>query len=137
MRCEVHRNQGQDWLRLYAPYDPDLISSLKRNIPQYARRWDPEQRCWLVLDSHHRLLDRTLEEHGYTPEYFGHALPGVSDVKALTEPIEALFLEVPQHLRQKLFRHLAMALHPDNGGSEDMMKRLNVVWDRMGGSRKL
>ena len=132
IKCEVHRTPGDDYLRAYFPFDPDLIESLKANMPKYARLWDPEQHCWLVLVTQLNILDRTLKEHGYAPEYLDHRRSQGSQPKAFTDPIEALFMETPQELRRKLYRQLTLALHPDNGGSEDMMKRLNIVWDKMG-----
>lgn len=46
------------------------------------------------------------------------------------QSIEFLFkaLSPTQHL--KLYKQLSQALHPDTGGSNDLMRDLNTVWDR-------
>jgi hypothetical protein len=45
---------------------------------------------------------------------------------------EALLQEVPAELRLTVYRHLSLALHPDRGGSTELMKQLNTAWDRLG-----
>jgi len=32
----------------FSSYDPHLVSALKLEIPAQGRRWDPDQKCWLV-----------------------------------------------------------------------------------------
>jgi hypothetical protein len=35
-------------IAFFSSYDPGLVAALKAEIPTQHRRWDPEQKCWLV-----------------------------------------------------------------------------------------
>jgi len=36
----------------FSSYDPGLVAALKDEIPSHARRWEPDQRCWLVASQY-------------------------------------------------------------------------------------
>jgi len=126
--ANIHRYRESDWLHVYFKYEPDLIIDLKNFIPSHARKWDPEERCWVILRSYEERLVFIIEENGHTAE-FTEAKGAVSNYS--TDPFETLFKEVPADLQQKLFRHLTLALHPDNGGDGELMKRLNIAWGKV------
>ena len=46
------------------------------------------------------------------------------------QSIDFLFKSLPATQHLALYKHLALALHPDSGGSNEMMTALNKVWDR-------
>lgn len=132
--AEIYGSPSEDWLRVYFDYDPDLIEDLKVNIPSYSRRWDPEERCWLILPSQRKKLVVLLADHGHTVKAFERqpATSNPAPAQSIHDPFEALLREMPAELRSKVYRQLAMALHPDNGGDTELMKRLNLIWDKMG-----
>mgnify|MGYP001609834074 CR=1 FL=1 len=134
--AEIYGSSFEDWLRVYFDYDPDLIEDLKDTIPKRARRWDPEDRCWLILPSQKRALTHLLAEHGHTVKSFERNAPAGGTPRPSPspnfDPIEALLREIPTEMRAKVYRQLAIALHPDNGGDTELMKRLNVIWDKLG-----
>lgn len=47
-RATVHPNAAV----LTFPYEPDLIGALKREIPAYARTYDPDTRAWTIRVPH-------------------------------------------------------------------------------------
>ena len=132
--AELYGSLTDDWIRAYFDYDPDLIEDLKENIPKRARRWDPEDRCWLILPSQQKRLMELLADHGHQVKRFQRTATASAGppTSPTVDPFEAMLKEVPSELRPKVYRQLAIALHPDNGGDTEMMKRLNVIWDRMG-----
>lgn len=36
----------------FSSYDPGLVAALKAEIPPTERKWDPDQKCWLVAARH-------------------------------------------------------------------------------------
>ena len=135
--AEIYGSEHDDWLRVFFAYDPDLIEDLKDSVSSYARRWDPTSRCWLILPSQRRLLLKLLERHGHevkeTPSSTAQHTPSSSP---RSDPFESLLEAIPPDLRSKVYRQLSIVLHPDNGGDTELMKRLNVTWDKMGGRKK-
>jgi len=97
---------GADLL-VFAPYElRDTIKALPR------RRWDPTRKCW-------RPLLEALRRHG-----------SVDDQTDSTGWISDLFAVVPTRHRERVYRALAVACHPDTGGSNALMARLNAEYDR-------
>jgi hypothetical protein len=66
------------------------------------------------------LLEDTFDVHVEAPP----EKPPVGD------PIDGLFRLVPPEMRADLFRRLTTVLHPDTGGTHELMKGLNRVWER-------
>jgi hypothetical protein len=74
-RCEI----GFDGVNLVftSPYDRGLVAQLKALIPYADRRWDPDQKAWLVRPDHGTTLQSLCDQ------FFNEqiSLPDASDTK--------------------------------------------------------
>lgn len=50
-------------LSFQSPYDPDLVAALKARIPYSDRKWDREQKVWLVAPAHGQILADLAEQY--------------------------------------------------------------------------
>jgi len=50
-------------IKFYSPYDPDLVASLKQQIPAVARKWDGQGKFWLVGLQYENALVNLCEFH--------------------------------------------------------------------------
>lgn len=111
------------------PYDPDANAALKRRA---SARWSPEIKSWWC--SLHRVKDayNALVDAGYNVVVLRD--PKVVEVEVEVagdgDPIEALLNELDRDLSRRVYRQLSAALHPDAGGSNDLMQRLNRARER-------
>ncbi len=129
----VYREPTSPWRQVVFPYDPPTKDDLLATLPKFARWWDPGTRCWWVLDVYEVAAVVVLKSHSY--RVFAKDLirtPPVLDgnAAAFANVFEALLQEVPAELRLTVYRHLSLALHPDRGGSTELMQRLNTAWDK-------
>jgi hypothetical protein len=86
-------------------------------------RWDKHLRCWTVPDLFERdareLVDRLNLRYAGT---------GTS-VVLLSSALTSLFAALPAPYRTPTHRALARVLHPDHGGTNELMRALNDAWD--------
>lgn len=119
------------WLQVYSPWNQNVIDDFKA-LPKHLRRWDPDGGCWSILSIELASVIRILKDNGLRvsiKEASTSAPLGFSS--AGTTPIPQLFAIVPRALHQSLYRHLAIVFHPDRGGSDTLMKALNITWDQI------
>lgn len=70
-----------DGLAFRSSYDPALVAALKAQIPYQERRWDPDNKCWLVAPGNEQTLAAITAKHlGVTLR-----LPQAVDVTATKE----------------------------------------------------
>jgi len=129
----IYRESTSPWRQVVFPYDPPTKDDLLTTLPRFARWWDPEARCWWVLDA--KVAITVLKNRGYQVliKDLGEARLSLErNTGGFGNVFEALLQEVPAELRLTVYRHLSLALHPDRGGSTELMKQLNTAWDQLG-----
>jgi ribosomal protein L37AE/L43A len=52
-------------------------------------------------------------------------------VHVKTDWVREMFRAVPKEHRQRVYRAMALAFHPDHGGDADMMRRINLINDEV------
>lgn len=127
------------WIKCITPYSEDFVEELKARINWRLRQWSPSERVWMVDPA---ALDDLME---IAQKYF----PTISVVQnpqpqqqSMEPPAEVLedgtYGTIANLLRasstetlKKLFRMMAVDLHPDRGGDVETMKLLNTAWDRI------
>lgn len=75
-----------DGLRLASPYDAAFIAAFKQAIPASARRWDAQQRQWLIDPVHGNRLVREIET------FFGVTVTLPTSVATAMPQIDVLHL---------------------------------------------
>ncbi|WP_188193434.1 hypothetical protein [Nonomuraea sp. SYSU D8015] len=99
---------------IYAPFEA------KELIKTYTRNWVPSEKAWLICGVANLLgLVDLLQSEGY--KVFVQNPPN---------PFHGLFLYLPPSLHDKVYRALSKVLHPDLGGTDKLMKDLNVARDQ-------
>lgn len=119
--------QGMDGgLDVSFDYSEEMVEALKRGIPSGCRRYTPRTKVWWVNEHHATDLAELFGAWNY--RVLGiHAGPTTGDANPWTDIFNAL----DDELGQKLYRVLALTLHPDRGGNPEMMRDINVAWDRV------
>ena len=111
-------------MQVFFPYDADLVETLKALIPSSARRW--EEKSWWVLEAFRFQLHELLQDYGLEVALRTNRRPSVN----AGAPLEALFQAIPANLRNKVYRQLSVALHPESGGTNELVKELNGAYDK-------
>jgi len=126
------------WIKCVTPYSEEFVNELKGKISWRLRQWSPSERVWMVDPA---ALDDLME---VAQKFF----PSIAVVKngETSEPPESSvdYLEdgtygtMANMLRvasvdtlKRLYKNLAMDIHPDRGGDKDTMRLLNIAWDRI------
>lgn len=109
-----------DFMYLYTPYIEELVDDI-RDLP--AREWLPDDRCWKVPTNFRDIVDQLLSKYFKTVEWS-------KQQSAAPDWLEELFKAIPVIHQQRVYRALAVAFHPDTGGSPEMMRRINEVYDK-------
>lgn len=119
------RSIGGDRFGIWCPYE---VKDFVKRLP--GARWDPDLRCWYV----HTQFRADAEEfcaavnEGRNPT----APPPRSPKSAPTMDTRAAFavlLKAAGPLAEKLYKSSAKVLHPDLGGTEQLMKALTAAWN--------
>ena len=127
----ISKSSREGWVRVSTPYDEKLVLDLKNYIEPGSRKWDPDTKYWEVKDSVLGTLITILKKH------FGENV-----VQTLTQeekrvnanPFIELFSilkKMPNANLEKVYNSLALALHPDKGGSTAQMSALNQAFDEV------
>ena len=109
-----------DFMYLYTPYIEELVDEI-RDLP--AREWLPDDRCWKVPTNFRDIVDQLLSKYFKNIEWS-------KQQSVAPDWLEELFKSVPAVHQQRIYRALAVAFHPDTGGSPEMMRRINDTYDK-------
>jgi hypothetical protein len=133
-----------DWVRLLGPTSRPFIEFLKYGIkPQTMRRYDGDSRAWLVHWKQLRTLANTarrfyeaVDWSTLPPEWQMVAAGGEATTTVVEEPEEKenpftvlhLTEDAPLEVIIAAYRALAQLHHPDHGGSDEAMARINDAY---------
>lgn len=114
---------------VYTPYIESLVYDL-RELP--VRRWDSERRCWIVPEI---FVDDVIDIlSGYKDVLSGVQVSGTTRSSKHRPPdfnwVDELFAELPSQALTRVYRSLAYAFHPDVGGNPEIMKQINLAYER-------
>ena len=124
-------------IRIRMPYDPVLIAQIKA-MPSSRRSWEPQSKAWVlhhVDDAHNFVAQAGRRGHpvigaqqlgGYEPPAHRPAVTAASPI----EVFEHLLRIVGPDHEDKIHKALSRVLHPDTGGSTELMTALNAARDR-------
>jgi len=114
----------------------NFIADLKTGIPSRSRRWDADNRRWLLRADVIESVAVLLNSHGLTYEHTGAGESEVHSGAVLANPYHALHLlpTAPPELVRAAYRLLAKRHHPDGGGSHAAMQELGQAYQRIIGA---
>ncbi len=121
-----------------------LIEALKNFVPPVYRRYEPTTRKWVVgepaAESFRHWLSYARATFGAQVQWIGETYedpeaewtPPPPKPKAV-DPYVTLHLlpSAPPEVVKAAYRALAVLNHPDKGGDEEKMKRLNEAYGRL------
>ena len=128
-RAAVNRSNMPGWVDLTTPYNEDFVRDLKDSIQSSHRKWEPIGKVWQVnqiyLDKVVPLLKK------YFDEVTTDLLQEEPVSSNLFRPVFDVLKGLPNGNLDRIYRSLAMACHPDQGGSEELMTKLNSAYDEV------
>lgn len=135
-KAAICKSKMDGWVDVHSPYNKEYVETLKTVIQPSHRKWDAEQSVWHVNQIY-------LEELvGILKMYFDEVTTDLVDdpnssASASSVP-DNMFLPVLEALKglsdgtmEKVFRSLAFAVHPDAGGSTELMTKLNEAHEQV------
>jgi len=129
------------WAKCRLPYSEDFVAELKEKIDWRLRSWSPSERVWMVDPSVMGVAEEVALK--YFPDFVWlKTSPNAARTSVPEPPAERLedgtYGTLANLLRvsssdtlKRLFKNLAVDLHPDRGGDIETMKLLNTAWDRI------
>lgn len=145
MATLIFQQEG-DWVRLLGPSVRAFTEFLKYGIkPASARRYEGSSRSWLVHWKQLRLVANTARRYydacdwaSLPPQWQMVAVGGEASTEVSQEPVAeenpftVLFLtdDAPLEVIQAAYRALALKHHPDHGGTDSEMQRVNDAYIR-------
>lgn len=111
-------------------YDAEVVSIVK-TIP--SRAWVADGKYWTIFASHIPVLANMLVSKGHIVSVNGDRWEGPKAktgpfepfVKDTSNPFTSFFAGIPEAYRVKAYKALTRVFHPDTGGDEALMKKLN------------
>jgi len=126
------------WIHVRTPFDRDFVAALKNRLPYGARKWDPDQKVWLVDPSYDQELLAVLEVYFGEVNVIEKEQPQImAQLSAGDDPYTMLVRLASDETLKKLYRMVALDVHPDRGGSADSMAQANLAWDAIKKERGL
>mgnify|MGYP001558341190 CR=1 FL=1 len=126
MKCFIGKTDIPDWLLMVSPYNKDFVEQFKATIPSAQRKWDPESKRWLIGEIYAVEIAELIKQHFPEAEI-------TTDLVQETTPevnlFEQLFTVLPAEFVDKIYKTLSMAVHPDKGGSNELMSKLNQAYE--------
>lgn len=123
-------------VRFFTPYNQDWLNRIRSAIPELMRAWNSNDRCWEIdpdyADAAEEIttdcfddVDHMEEEIPPPPKPPDVVYSGYDWLREFIYDFVA-----PGDLKE-LHRKAAMRCHPDKGGSDERMRRLTEVWEKV------
>jgi len=119
------------------PYVEAFIQELKADIPYQSRVFLKVEKVWRVDAAYHEDLLSVVQKHFGEPTILEPEQK--IEVVASTEkdPFGAMLRVAPNDLLKKVYRMIAVEVHPDKGGKPEDMVTLNSAWEAVKKERGL
>lgn len=115
-----------------APYSPVFVEKLKALIPEADRDFSFEDKVWKFMPQH---MDSVIE---LVQSLFKlEMLPEITSVKDKATPEEILLERVGVETLKKVWRAVAMELHPDKGGDHRVFVETKEAFEALMNRRKV
>lgn len=132
-------------VRLWWPYDEALLDEFKRLIPHRERKWIAEEKYWSVTGHACDAAERWFYRHFPKQEKFWKSTNGSESTNgsrsshASSPPPkhdsdwDILYLRngAPAGLLDVVYHWWCKRAHPDLGGSNQQMQKINAAYDRL------
>lgn len=134
MTGTVHIQVGTFDAKVHSPFEAkDII----KELPHRWRRWDKDDKCWVVelhavdsLKSSLRMAGftvRTTHDAGSRQSYY---TPPPRTERSADSWADSMYRALGKELGDKAYKALVPVLHPDRGGDTVCMQQLNAARDK-------
>lgn len=111
--CAIHDGNT---IRVSCNYNPKWITEIKMCIPPGHRRWDKDDKVWIVSIQYDEMLKQLASVyHGVPPE----------EEETPTDSWSDYLTSLPA---REVYLALVAIYHPDHGGDEQAMQDLTAAW---------
>ena len=128
-KAQILRSDRPGWVNVVTPWSQKFVDDIKTSIQPSHRKWNPDAKFWEVQEMHMELLITILQKHFDEVE---------TDLKTDTQVPDNLFKPVFEALKQlpngqlnKVYLSLAKACHPDAGGNNELMSKVNQAYQEV------
>jgi hypothetical protein len=112
------------------PFNRGLVEALKREVPAYARSYEPATKAWTVNQPYIATAGALVEATFADVEVIDHS-PSFSRPAPPTPRTEYHVLHLqptaPPELVEAAYRTLTKLYHPDRGGDTETMAAINAA----------
>ena len=126
----IGRGDVSGWLKIIVPWipgkTPDFVDELKSTIQPSHRSWNPDTKAWAVNEIFLEELIPMLQR--YFDEIETDLTTEPTAPENLFKPIFEALKGLPNGNLDKVYKQLAVAVHPDHGGSDELMTKLNQAY---------
>lgn len=120
------------------PYVEAFIQELKADIPYGSRVFLKVEKVWRVDAAYHEDLLSVVKKHFGEPVILDPEPAQVVVVEGSgKDPFGAMLRVAPPEVLKKVYRMIAVEIHPDKGGKPEDMVTLNQAWDAVKKERGL
>lgn len=140
VKCRIWWDESIGAYRISCPYSPQFVEFIKLGVPVSDRAYDPSTKIWTFSEKYYDLVESTARKvwknQGDVVVVTKAQAQAASAPPALAQKtLDVVMLEfvklLPERALLQAFRFAAAELHPDKGGSMEMMSKLNTLWDRI------
>lgn len=125
------------YIFLSAPYDEHFIQELKADIPYGSRIFLKNDKQWRIDAAYADDLLSVVRKHYGEPTIVEPEEKVVVVADAEVDPYGVMLRLGSDDTVKKVYRMLAVELHPDKGGKPENMVSLNQAWEKIRKERKL
>jgi hypothetical protein len=122
------------WIVCKTPYLKAFVEDLKDEVSHHNRKWDANDKVWKVdvdeLDKVDELCRKHFDEVTFieTEQPSGEGAPS---------PYHDMLCDAPDETLKRVYRLIAVAVHPDQGGDPAIMSKVNDAWRMIQKERKI
>lgn len=128
--ASILRSAKDGWVNVSMPYDPPCIEDIKSWIETSGRMWNPITKFWEVKEIHLETLVSILKKH-FGDKVTQNLTTEVASPKNLFVPVFEALKKLPNGDIKRVYRLLAQAFHPDAGGTNELMSKLNEAYSEV------
>jgi hypothetical protein len=125
-------------IRCYTPFVEEFVEELKRTFKFPDRRWDAEDKVWVIALRHERTIIALCRKYFSDVQiHRPKRAPSRPASTAVQTPYDVLYIKptAPVEVVAAAYRALARKYHPDLSGRPDAHERmleLNTAYERLG-----
>lgn len=123
------------WIVCKTPFNREFVEDLKDEVGYNNRKWDADNKVWKVdvdeLDKVEELCRKYFDEVNFIET------EQPSNGGGAESPYHDMLCDVPDEVLKRVYHLIAVGVHPDHGGSTELMSKVNDAWRMIQKERKI